>query len=409
MDPLVKEYLKTHSFQNLEDEHGVCARPNAKGDKFSLNYDQILVKNGDPIAEQCRGMVIRTKLFNASTYGEVWKQHQVGDVDVIAWPMNRFYNHGQDCSADVDWSDPGLRVYEKLDGTMIVMYWDADDKRWHAATRSVPEADLPVRKDHMQIGDTTFSGLFWTALEKTYDANVGDVYDFESWFDAHFDKSHTYIFELTTPFNRVVVKYDTMKATLLASRHTSSGVEKSIEHIDIPHIDRPLSWSLREPNQLVSFINSADPAKLEGAVVVDSKFNRLKIKNKAWVLSSKAKDLVTCSRRSAILAIIENKIDDVMPLVEPDIRAELESMQVGVREYFKSIDRNFTEFKAGAASDRKSFAFQVMTSGDWTAPYFKLWEGKAPTALQWAQQQAEDKKLSDSSLDVILGKLNLQK
>lgn len=59
MDPLVKDYLLTHSFRQLEEEHGVCTRPNATFDKFSLNYDQLLVKNGDPIAEQCRGLVIR--------------------------------------------------------------------------------------------------------------------------------------------------------------------------------------------------------------------------------------------------------------------------------------------------------------------------------------------------------------
>ena len=126
MDPLVKAYLRTHTFQQLEDEHGVCARPNATGDKFSLNYDQILVKNGDPVAEQCRGMVVRPHEFEFMDFMEAftqrgWKNTRVGEVDVLAWPMNRFYNHGDAAGAQVDWSDPGLRVYEKLDGTMMVV------------------------------------------------------------------------------------------------------------------------------------------------------------------------------------------------------------------------------------------------------------------------------------------------
>ena len=49
MEPFVKEYLRRHTFRELEEEHGVCARPNATFDKFALNYDQILSKPGDPV------------------------------------------------------------------------------------------------------------------------------------------------------------------------------------------------------------------------------------------------------------------------------------------------------------------------------------------------------------------------
>ena len=167
MKPLVIEYLRNHSFQQLEDEHGVCVRFSNDGSKASLNYDQILVKNGDPVAEQCRGMVIRPTQFDIKVFGDAWKQAPVGNVDVLAWPMNRFYNHGDANGAQLDWDDSRLRIYEKLDGTMMVVYWDPLHSRWHAGTRSVPEADLPIRKDHMEIGDMTFSELFFKALRAT--------------------------------------------------------------------------------------------------------------------------------------------------------------------------------------------------------------------------------------------------
>lgn len=438
MEPLVKAYLKTHSFQNLEDDHGVCARFSTDGTKVSLNYDQILVKNGDLLAEQCRGMVVRPTQFDRFVFGDDWKLPPVGNVDVVAWPMNRFYNHGDAAQADVDWSDPQLRVYEKLDGTMMVVYWDASKARWHAGTRSVPEADLPIRVGHMEIGDMTFSELFFRALRETREAVEGRVLGWATcalcgvirneaahpdlpcptddrsphvWHVdpdkvVHLNKELTYVFELTTPYNRIVVKYDEPRVTLLAARHTATGRELSIEELNLPHVPRPQTWaSLHEPVALAAFVNSSDPASLEGAVVCDSRFRRVKVKNKSWVLSSKAKDLVTVSRRSALEAILQGKVDDVLPLVEKDIAEQLESMRRATRDYFKQVDNNFVDWKLRSNGSRKEFASLVMGSGDWTPAYFNLWEGRSASALEWATTMSEAGKLSAGSLDIILSKL----
>lgn len=409
MKPLVIDYLRTHTFRQLEEEHGVCARFSADFSKASLNYDQILVKNGDRLAEQCRGMVIRPHLSPQFwlACGD-WKSVTVGACDVLAWPMNRFYNHGDAAGADVDWDDPGLRVYEKLDGTMIVVYWDPLQGRWHAATRSVPEGDLPIRVGHAEIGDMTFSELFFKVLCETRAVAEGKPFNLESTdFDKviNLNKELTYVFELTTPFNRIIVKYDKPSVTLLAARHTATGKELPIESLRLRCVNRPKTWNMRSPAALSAFVNSADPTLLEGVVVCDSQFRRLKIKNKAWVLASKAKDLVTVSRRSALLAIIKGEIDDVLPLVEKDTSDELISMQCALRDYMRQIDANFAAFRAKAAGSRKDFALQVTSSGDWTSPYFNMWEGRAATALEWAQIAVASNKLSDNTLDLILEKL----
>lgn len=414
MDLLVKAYLKNRSFQNLEDEHGVGAHPSARGDKFSLNYHQFLIKKGDLLGEQCRGLIIRPTQFNVKTFGDAWKSMIVGEIDVLAWPMDRFYNHGDEAAATIDWSDPELHVYEKLDGTCMIVYWDALHGRWHAGTRSVPEADLPICKDHMEIGDMTFSELFFKVLRTTREAIEGKPLKREpSDFDdiVHLNKELTYVFELTTPYNRVVVKYNEPRVTLLAARHTASGQEVPIESLHLQHVNLPKTWELRSAQALETFVNSADPATLEGAVVCVTKgdsFARLKVKNKAWVLSSKAKDLVTVSRRSAILAIIKGEIDDVLPLVEQDVRDELVRMTQALIDYFKSIDRNFADFKEQAGTSRKTFAILVTSSGDWTPAYFNMWEGRAATSFQWAQNVANAGKLSDTSLGVILEKLKVK-
>ena len=424
MKPLVLDYLMSHTLRELEEEHGVKARPNATFDKFSLNYDQILSKTGEELSGQCRGMVIRPSpeltakmLRDEASRGDEhvsaakWRDRVIGEVELLAWPMNRFYNYGDVNCAPVDWSDTNLRVYEKLDGTMCVVYWDQLHDKWHVATRSVSEADLPINKLSLEIGDTTFAELFLKALVETR-KELSGVSEFDWVIDGpdkvvHLNKELTYVFELTSPYNRVVVKYDEPRVTLLAVRHTKNGHEFRIEDVNMQWVGRPTSWKLNEPVALQAFVEASDPSKLEGAVVVDNRFNRVKVKSKAYVLSSRAKDLVTVSRRSALDAILQGKIDDVISIVEKDVADELRKMQDAARIYVAEVDKNFAAWKDAAKGSRRDFAGMVMSTGDWNAPYFNLWEGRANSASEWIEKTACAGKISSGTLDLLLKKMGL--
>lgn len=410
MQPLIVEYLRCHSFQQLEDDHGVVARFSKDGTKASLNYDQILAKNGDPVAEQCRGMIIRPTQFDKYVFGDSWKSAVVGRVEVLAWPMCRFYNFGDPAASEIDWADSGLKVYEKVDGTCIILYWDSLQARWHAATRSVCEADLPISANDMAIGDTTFSQLFLQALTKTREELSGKPVDWV--IDGpdkviHLNKELTYVFELVSLHNQIVVVYPEPRVYLLAARHTASGQELDIDTLRIEHVRRPKTWEIRDVATLSAFVDSADPSQLEGAVVRDSLFNRIKVKNKTYVLAHRAKDTVTSSVRNALETVIRDKADDVIPLVPNDVADRLRKMQVAFGDYCRAIDARVARFRAEASGNRKRFAEQVNLSGDWGAPYFNLYENRAANAREWFMVMCEKGKLSASSLDTILTKLDL--
>ncbi len=416
------DYLRRHTLRELEEEHGVNARPNSRFDKFSLNYDQIASKSGEELSGQCRGLIVRpspeltekmlrdeAKRGNEPLSAARWRDRIMGDLEVLAWPMNRFYNHGDVSCAPVDWSDPDLRVYEKLDGTMCAVYWDDLHGRWHVATRSVPEADLPISRSGMETLDITFAQLFMKALVETRNS-LGSTVSWE--FDGpdkivHLNKELTYVFELMSPQNRVVVKYDEPRVALIAARHTKTGKELRIEDINMQWVNRPQRWSLVEPTALVAFVDSSDPSKIEGAVVVDSRFNRVKVKSKSYVLSSRAKDLVTVSRRSALDAILQGKIDDVITMVEEDVANELRRMQAAAREYVMNVDKNFVSWKTLAGDSRKEFARLVIESDDWKAPYFELWESRAQNASEWIEKTAAAGKITSNTLDYLLKKMGL--
>src|SRR5512140_984747 len=76
------------------------------GDRVSLKYDMIESPMAEPIVQQCRGMVVDT-----------------ARRAVLAWPYNKFWNHGEGAAAPIDWST--ARVQEKLDGSLMILYWDA--------------------------------------------------------------------------------------------------------------------------------------------------------------------------------------------------------------------------------------------------------------------------------------------
>jgi hypothetical protein len=140
----VQEYLRTHTFGELASEWGVIARLDAKKKKFSLNYDMILWTPGHEGAEQCRGVVLspsnilELREIPTSVGLKPDPEFCPGETTLLAYPMDKFYNLEEIHASKIDWNDKALKVYEKLDGTLAIVYFDNFKNEWHVATRSVP-------------------------------------------------------------------------------------------------------------------------------------------------------------------------------------------------------------------------------------------------------------------------------
>jgi len=396
----VQEYLLTHSFTELFNEHGVNVRPSADYTKYSLNYDQLAAKSDDPVANQCRGLVIRPAnlITDLSTI--------VGDTSIVARPMDRFFNAGDVHASPIDWST--AKILEKIDGTMTILYYDFVKNEWCVGTRSVCEADVVFGDCISPLKENTFRELFFYAAEKTL-TEVASVYDphvtapetVNEWLSC-LDKHWTYVFELTSPLNRVVVKYNDYRITALAVRNTETGeylVSLCPEMINCMPV--VTEWPLKTLADIEAFLLDSDPAKVEGAVVIDANNNRLKVKSKQWVLASRAKDSVSVSKRNALQCIIDGTLDDVLPLLDDGLQEYLRNMQEKTAVYCKRIDNEFIRLSVSTL-DRKAFALGVQASGLWQSPFFNLYGGKWDTTIDWLRHLSADKKLTDSTLDTIL-------
>lgn len=391
MELLVQTYLETHSLNDLAREHGVYASFSKSGHKFSLNYDQIEAKEADPIAQESRGLILATDNGRVITKDEV-----PGKTVVLAFPMKRFFNHGQGTAAEINWHDPKLAVLEKLDGTLCIVYWDSFTNQWCVATRSVPEADLL-----MDNGLFTFRSLFEKALEETTRLTW-------SQFVNLLDKNITYSFELTTPYNRIVVAYPNCGITLLAARKLSD-----FKEVD-PHEVRPDATipvvqvhTYTTIDELVNWVSSLNPMEHEGVVIRDGDFNRRKLKNAAYVAYNKVRDALGTSERNCVELILTEKDDDVVPMLPEEIVKNLHKIKMGLQVAFKRYDEHYLDAKAQADAilpgDKKTFAILVTKNKDWWhSPFFSMFEGKAANMKDFILKNRKDGSWGNSFLDKML-------
>jgi hypothetical protein len=163
---------------------------------------------------------------------------------IACLPFFKFFCRNQTGAHQGDAGDI-VAMHTKLDGSLIKLFKFGEE--WIVATNSTP------------VGSDFFVALF----ERAIGLPSAD-------FDQVFDVDKTYIFELCTPENRVVVPYDTYRATLLMTR-----CRYSLE--ELPNAPNEHHYDMLE--ELAEFDESN--VGTEGAVVLYKGGQRVKLKT-AW-------------------------------------------------------------------------------------------------------------------------------
>lgn len=395
---LVQEYLTEKSFGDLAKDHGVYASFNKGGTKASINYDQIEAKENDPLAQECRGLILsagdhRSFLSEAiEVNGKLSYDHICpGRTRIISYPFSRFFNYGQGAAANVNWSDPNVKIMEKLDGTLMIIYFCPISNVWHAATRAVPEADLLM--DNQKY---TFRTLFEVAVEKTLNLSFND-------FTSKLDKELTYMFELTSAYNRVVVEYKGPSITLLGARNINTLQEIDTNDIDLI-VPRARTYTLTNIDEILEYVSSQNPSEHEGVVVCDGKFNRVKIKNPAYVIAHRLKDTISASPRNLLECILTGKDDDIIPMLPEeivnDVKVAKEKLQKLMHKYDMTYDAIIKSLDAGFS--KKDFALAVQKQNIWAAPLYKMLDKKV-NMREFIDLNKVDSHWNTSFIDNLLG------
>jgi hypothetical protein len=235
-----------------------------------IKYDQIESDFSDPLVRQCRGIIYDSN--------DNW--------EIVARPFDKFFNYGEPEAAKIDWST--AKVLEKLDGTCCILYFYDG---WHVATLGSCDASGTVG-DH----NFTFAQLFWaTFQDKGY--HLPD----QMWSGV------TFIFELMTPDNRIVVPHKDRDLKLLGAR-IANGSESSVNPAS--GFEPVPSYNYGNLETLIASFASINPLQQEGYVVVDGNYNRIKVKHPGYVRIHQMKDqftlknIVNCVRNGEAVEFI---------------------------------------------------------------------------------------------------------
>lgn len=197
---------------------------------------------------------------NRCVYDDLWDDVSIlarglvlhhGERRVVATPFPKFFNYGE---RGQPIPDEPFEVYEKLDGSMAVLFHDG--ARWRVVTK----------------------GAFDSAQARWAEAWLGG-----RGLEA-LSPGSTYLFEAIYPENRVVVRYDRSGLVLLAA-YDDDG--KELSHSTLGNVARELACELVQCHTFASLgelvaMASTLPRDREGFVLRFDSGLRLKLKGEAY-------------------------------------------------------------------------------------------------------------------------------
>lgn len=361
------KYLHDYGIERLEKDLYIKVKRHSKIDNLVLfKYSQIDSPMGNKVVQQCRGIIL----------------DEANNWNVVSYPYNKFFNREEGHAADIDWES--ARVYEKLDGSLMTLYYYphvlSQRQGWNVATSGMPDADGLAHN-----AGVTFADLFW----KVWD---------ELGYKLPRDTNVCYMFELMTPFNRIVVRHKENRIALHGARRLSDFKELN-PIVEGHHHDWEVAktFPMDSWDSISNALEELDPTEGEGFVVVDANYNRVKVKSAAYVLWSRAKD--TLSTRDILEKIRANENDEFLPKflheypeyfgIYNEIKSKYEKLLGEIEGYYDAISH---------IDERKDFAFMAT----------KKWYSGALFGVKFGKISSVKEYLAGVNIKLLESQLNIQ-
>ena len=250
----VQKYLRSgKTLINLKQEYKIDFTVNTEQNSAVLNYSP-LTPMGTEIGKESRALILNLDNWN-----------------VIAKSMNAFdvptSLKTPEIIKDFDWNS--AFAITKYDGCLMVLYFHQN--QWLVGTRFSTDSNCNVYSPNSGETDLKWIDLFKQTLQ-----DYGYTFDE---FTTNLSKDKYYSFELCSRLNRNIVIYEEsiIKIISIVDAITLDEIE-----IDSFHLQEFLPEKIKVDNlnSVYDLIRQNDnPIEVEGFVVVDSNFNRLKVKN----------------------------------------------------------------------------------------------------------------------------------
>lgn len=310
------------SIQELEDKFFIYAKRHSEYNNLVLfKYDQIFSNFELPIVCECRGIIL----------------DEANNWNIVSFPFKKFFNYGEKNAANIDWNT--AKTFLKADGSLAVLY--SYDNKWHMATSGSPDAGGQVNDFGF-----TFKELFW----KTFNYPLPPI-----------DCGKCFFFELTSPYNKIVVLHKEASLTLLGGRNLSDDYkELTLKEASVFFPDCPVvkEFPLYSFEDIINSYKTFKGTEQEGFVICDGNFDRNKTKHPDYVIAHRLKDRMS-SRRAIVEVVLLGEIEEVI-ICLPEFAEPLNEANARLNSL---IDELETEYNTNKHIEvQKDFAIAVKGS-----------------------------------------------
>ena len=318
------------------------------GEYVIFNYNQLESDFNIDIVREARGIIFKE--------GE-WRKP-------VCHAFDKFGNYGESYVPEIDW-DTAI-VTEKIDGSLIKIWYDKD---WRISTNGTINA---FKAELNNVKFQTYGDL----LMECFNVNsTSALFDFLKTLD----KGSTYMFELVSPYNRVVIPYKETKLYFLGLRN-EDGIVKPfhqcptmVAKMRAYGIDTPKVYHLGSLEQCIEATKEL-PWDEEGYVVDDMFGERVKIKSPAYVVAHHARNNGAITKAALIDIILANETEEFLTYAE-EYREDIDKLKSDMFQLQLEFAQWYMYIMLKHYDNRKEFAEAVKECPRVVQPYaFKNYE-----------------------------------
>ena len=282
---------------------------------------------GSAIRRECRGLIFDTETGN-----------------LISRPYHKFFNAGEKEETAINKINlyESHVVLEKLDGSMI---------------RPIPTKEGFRLATKAGVTDVTLNAEVF----------IADKPHYAFFINMCISQDATPIFEWVSRKNRIVVDYPEDNLILTAIRWNSTGSyvlhEELVEYktkFNIPVVKAVDGLAVQNIDLFVKQVREWDDG--EGIVLRFDSGHMVKVKADDYVLRHKSKEAIN-QEKNVIQTILDDSVDDLVPLLTPDDAERLKSFQTAFWASVENVSYEMAQkFLSGNTlyPDKKDFAVEFV-------------------------------------------------
>ena len=266
-------------------------------------------------------------------------------------------------------------ILEKRDGSLIKVVKLGED--YLISTNGCIDAFKAEMQDDLLCPYKSYGELFMEAM--------GDRLSL-------LDSGKTYMFELTSPYNKVVVPYDKVEIALIGIRDNQSLQEELICDSSLKDsFLLPKRYGFKTLDECIEAAHSL-PYSEEGYVVLDKNFNRVKIKSLEYVNVHHLRGEGPMSEKRILDIVRKNEVVEYL-IYFPEYKELFNEYKGKVDDLYKAYHLMWLSFSQLEFNSRKEIALFLQDAKDVydMAFMFKMIDGKIKEPCDYFEDMPLDK------------------